>query len=108
MLIEKRLTLRYKHIAESESIAKKKRLEAVPNFRKKDIELAFVDIDQQSKQLAEQYGSISKVRAIITIQEIRNRLFEDIYNRGLYNGFDVRAFASHEPGEKTPLNFKEC
>ena len=87
----------------SEVVAKKKDLESQPDFGKKNIELAIVDIDTQLLQLAKDYGNISKVRAIITIQQIRKRLFEEVFNQCL-NGLDVRWFASHGPGDTTPLN----
>jgi hypothetical protein len=99
--MEKRLTLNYKHIARTEGLAKNKKLEAVPDFRKQNIHLAFADMDEQLKQLAFG-GNISHVRRITTIHQIRNRLFE-LCNQCLY-GLDVREFASHEPDDKTPLN----
>ena len=99
--MEKRLSLRYKHSSESGYLATNKSLETVPNFRKNDIELAFVDIDEQLKQLAFD-DNISRVRQITITQQVRNRLFE-LYNEWLYD-LNVHEFASHEPGDKTPLN----
>jgi hypothetical protein len=74
-------------------------------FRKEDLQCAFVDIDEQLKQLNNSYDDISKVRRFITIQEIRNRLYE-VCSVYLYR-LDTRKFASHEPGSQTPLN-SEC
>jgi hypothetical protein len=102
--MEKRLALRYKHSTESGYLATNKNLEALPSFRKEDIHLTFIDVDNQLKHLAEN-DNISKVRRFITIQEIRNRLFE-LCNLCIH-GMDIHAFASHEPGDKTPLN-SEC
>jgi hypothetical protein len=85
---------------------KKKNKEVVFGFRNKDIELAFVDVDEQLAQLAKNYDNISKVRRLITIQQIRNRLFE-LCNLCVY-GMNIRDFASHEPGDKTPVNSECC
>ena len=108
MLIEKRLTVSYKHTAENEGLAKKKKQETLHNFRNEDIHLAFVDADQQLKQLAQRHleGNISKTRHFITVQEIRDQLFQ-LCNLVLY-GLNVRDFCSHEPGDKTPLNSRCC
>jgi hypothetical protein len=86
----------------SKNLAKNNRIESFNDFRKNDIELAFVDVDEQLKQLAFNDEYMSRVRRIAIIQQIRNRLFE-LYNEWLY-GLNVREFASHEPGDKTPLN----
>ena len=98
--MDKILTLRYNIIAKTEELAKKNNSEAVHDFRKKGIELPFVDVDEQLAQLAENYDNISRVRRLITIQQIRNRLFE-LCNLCVY-GMNVREFASHEPGDRTP------
>jgi hypothetical protein len=94
----------FKHYSKNEGLAKNKNLETVANFRRKDIERAFADVDDQLKQLAEQHrqGNISKTKHLIIVQEIRNRLFE-LCSLAIHN-MDVRRFASHEPGSKTPLN----
>ena len=86
--MDKILTLRYNLIGGS--------------GKKKDIQLAFIDVDEQLAQLARDYDSISKVRRLITIQEIRNRLFE-LCNLCVHN-MNIREFVSHEPGDETPQN----
>lgn len=91
---------------ENEYLAKKKNSEPVHDFRNKDIHLVFVYVDEQLAELARNYDNISKVRRLITIQQIRNRLFE-LCNLCVY-GMNIRDFASHEPGDKTPLNSEDC
>jgi|SRR5215216_3927412 len=90
-----------KFFIENGYLATKKAKEGLIDFRKEEIHLAFADIDEQLAQLAKS-DNISKVRRLITIQEIRNRLFE-LCSKCLYN-LNVREFASHEPGSQTPLN----
>jgi hypothetical protein len=89
-------------------LATNKSIEALPDFQKNKIQETFVDIDAQLKEIAELHrqGNISKTRHFIIIQQIRNRLFE-LYNLGIHD-LDVRRFASHEPGDKTPLNSGGC
>lgn len=106
MSIEKRLTVSYKHTAKNEGFAKNKNQEALHNFRKEDIHLAFVDADEQLAQLAQNIDELSNVRRFITIQEIRQRLHW-LCNLWLYQS-DTRTFASHEPGDLTPLNSEGC
>ena len=93
---------------ENGDLAKNKRQEADLDFKKQNIYLAFVDICEQLKQLAQAHldGNISKTRHFITIQEITNRIFEAA-NEALY-GINMHEFASHEPGDKTPLNSRCC
>ena len=105
MLIEKRLTVSYKHTAETGSLATNKKQETLHNFSKKDIPLDFVALDQDLSDLANNYDKISKVRFLIIVQQIRNKLFE-LCNLRVYD-MDIRQFASHEPGDRTPLN-SEC
>jgi|SRR5215216_3756757 len=90
----------------SKVLAKKKQIEGSGDFSKKNIELAFVEVDDQLKQLANNFDNMSKVRRLITIQQIRNRLFE-LGNLCVHD-MDVREFASHESGDKTPLNSECC
>jgi hypothetical protein len=85
---------------------RKKKLEPVSDFGKKDLELTFVEVDDQLAELATSYDTISKVRRLITIQQIRSRLFE-LCNLCVH-GLDIRAYASHKPGDKTPLNSEDC
>jgi hypothetical protein len=90
----------------SKVLSKKKQLEGSGDFRKKNIELEFVEVDTQLKQLANNFDNMSKVRRLITIQQIRNRLFE--LGNVCVHRMDVRKFASHEPDDKTPLNSECC
>jgi hypothetical protein len=90
----------------SKVLSKKKQLEGSGDFSKKNIELAFVEVDTQLKQLANNFDNMSKVRRLITIQQITNRLFE--LGNVCVHRMDVRKFASHEPGDKTPLNSECC
>jgi hypothetical protein len=104
MIDESRSDLSIKSPA-SKVLAKKNKIEGSDDFSKKNIKLAFADVDEQLKQLA-QDDSMSKVRRFITIQEIRNRIFEV---GSLYvHHMDVRKFASHEPADKTPVNSECC
>jgi uncharacterized Fe-S radical SAM superfamily protein PflX len=91
---------------ENGDLSKNKNVETLPDFQKDKIQEAFVDVDCQLKQLAQNYDNLSKVRRLITIQEIRNRLFE-VCNLCVHD-MDVRRFASHGPGDKTPLNSECC
>jgi hypothetical protein len=96
----------FKRYSKTGYLAKNRNPGPVFDFSKQNIELVFVDVDEQLAQLAKNYDNISKVRRLITIQEIRNRLFE-LYNLCLH-GMDIRGFASHEPGDKTPVNSEDC
>src|SRR5215218_8960292 len=97
--------LRHEYFSKTGDLATNNCLERRANFRKEGIQHAFVDIDEQLKQLVKSYDEISKVRRFIIIQEIRNRLYE-LCSVCLYE-LDTNKFASHEPGSQTPLN-SEC
>ncbi len=96
---------RYKYFSKTRDLATNNCSERCITFRKEDVQRAFIDIDEQLKQLTKSYDDISKVRRFIIIQEIRNRLYE-LCCMCLY-GLDTRKFASHKPGSQTPLN-SEC
>ena len=88
--------LYYKHFLRAGDLSTKKSFRQSPSFHQHDIELAFVDIDLQLKQLADEHleGKISKTRHVITVQEIRNRLWQ-LYNWSAHD-FDVVGFAGHD------------
>src|SRR5215217_6734470 len=90
----------------SKVLAKKKHIEGSGDFSKKNIELAFVEVDTQLKQLANNFDNMSKVRRLITIQQVRNRLFE--LGGVCVHRMDVRGFASHDHDDLTPLNSECC
>ena len=68
-----------------------------------ELEAEFIDINYQLK-LLENTKDSAMVKWVIPI--IRARLFK-MYNLVVY-GLDVEAFASHNAGDKTPLNSECC
>jgi hypothetical protein len=87
----------------SNVLARKKNIGSLAGLRKNKIELAFIDVESQLKQL----GQIQDLKqAGWFVYNIRNHLSE-LYNKYIYY-FDVRNFASHEPGDNTPLNSECC
>jgi hypothetical protein len=67
------------------------------------VEDSFIDVDIQLKQLGKTQD-LQQLKRFIP--EIRDQLFQ-LYCLCVYN-LHVKAFASHEPADKTPLNSEEC